>query len=130
MPNPTPPSAQSILAKIAAVPAEFSPDNRYRSAILNSTLAAWHSRQIAVAVDEQRRDRKTPPTERIPIPQIGFVEQHPFIHLYAEIQAAKRIDSAAVSRLVKRYPEVITYTVRIGYPTAFKTGFRSYIIKQ
>ena len=38
--------------------------------------------------------------------------------------------SAAVSRLVERYPEVITYTVRIGYPTAFKTGFRSYIVKR
>ena len=220
MPNPTSSSsAQSILAKIAAVPVEDAPDNRYRSAILDSTLAAWHSRQTGAATHEH----KPPPAERIPIPEIGFVEQRPFIHLYAEIQAAKRacadtrelewrldelvyalyglteaestaierslgmppktsrpsktadangqdivasrgqaiydekirqwaepkekgkfavidvfggdyeIDashSAAVSRLVERYPEVITYTVRIGYPTAFKTGFRSYIVKR
>ena len=225
MPNPTPPPAQSILAKIAAVPAESSPDNRYRSAILNSTLAAWHSHQTGAPAAEQRIQHKPPPAERIPIPQIGFVDQRPFIHLYAEIQAAKRahpvadtrelewqldelvyalygltdaestaierslglppktsrpsktteanrqdivasrgqaiydekirkwaepmdkgkfavidvyggdyeIDvshSAAVSRLVERYPEVITYTVRIGYPTAFKVGLRSYIVKQ
>ena len=223
MPNtPTPPSAQSILAKIAAVPAENAPDNRYRSAILDSTLAAWHSRQTGAATAEQRREHK-PSAERLPIPEIGFVEQCPFIHLYAEIQAAKRacadtrelewrldelvyalyglteaeataierslglppktsrpsktaeangqdivasrgqaiydekirkwaepkekgkfavidvyggdyeIDashSAAVNRLVERYPEVITYTVRIGYPTAFKMGLRSYIVKR
>ena len=220
MPNPTSsPSAQSILAKIAAVPADDAPDNRYRSAILDSTLAAWHSRQTGAATHEH----KPSPAERIPIPEIGFVEQRPFIHLYAEIQAAKRkaadtrelewrldelvyalyglteaeataierslglppktsrpsktaeangqdivasrgqaiydekirkwaepkekgkfavidvyggdyeIDashSAAVNRLVERYPEVITYTVRIGYPTAFKMGLRSYIVKQ
>ncbi len=223
MPNSTPPSAQSILAKIESIPAASSSDNRYRSAILDSTLAAWHSRQTDAAAAEQRCEHKPPPTERIPIPEIGFVEQRPFIHLYAEIQAAKRkaadtrelewrldelvyalyglteaestaierslgmppktsrpsktaeadgqdvvasrgqaiydekirkwaepkekgkfavidvyggdyeIDashSAAVSRLVERYPEVITYTVRIGYPTAFKTGLRSYIVKQ
>ncbi len=87
MPNPTSsPSAQSILAKIAAVPADDAPDNRYRSAILDSTLAAWHSRQTSAATHEH----KPPPAERIPIPEIGFVEQRPFIHLYAEIQAAKR----------------------------------------
>ena len=91
MPNPTSsPSAQSILAKIAAVPAASSTDNRYRSAILDSTLAAWHSRQIGASAAEQRREHKPPPAERIPIPEIGFVEQCPFIHLYAEIQAAKR----------------------------------------
>ena len=220
MPNPTSsPSAQSILAKIASIPAASSSDNRYRSAILDSTLAAWHSRQTGAAT----HGYKPPPAERIPIPEIGFVEQRPFIHLYAEIQAAKRacadtrelewrldelvyalyglteaestaierslgmppktsrpsktaeangqdivasrgqaiydekirkwaepkekgkfavidvyggdyeIDashSAAVNRLVERYPEVITYTVRIGYPTAFKMGLRSYIVKQ
>ena len=86
MPNPTPPSAQSILAKIASVPVENAPDNRYRSAILDSTLAAWHSRQIGASSAEH----KPPHAERIPIPEIGFVEQRPFIHLYAEIQAAKR----------------------------------------
>ena len=90
MPNPTPPSAQSILAKIAAVPAASSSDNRYRSAILDSTLAAWHSRQTGAPAAEQRSEHKPPPAERIPIPQIGFAEQRPFIHLYAEIQAAKR----------------------------------------
>ena len=74
MPNPPPPSAQSILAKIAAVPAASSTDNRYRSAILISTLAAWHSHQTGAPAAEQRRDRKPPPSERIPIPQIGFVE--------------------------------------------------------
>ena len=220
MPNLTSsPSAQSILAKIAAIPAASWTDDRCRSAILDSTLAAWHSRQTGAAT----RELKPPPPERIPIPEIGFVEQRPFIHLYAEIQAAKRaaadtrelqwrldelvyalyglteaestaierslgmppktsrpsktaeangqdivasrgqaiydekirkwaepkekgkfavidvfggdyeIDashSAAVSRLVERYPEVITYTVRIGYPTAFKMGLRSYIVKQ
>ena len=87
MPNPTSsPSAQSILAKIASVPVDDAPDNRYRSAILDSTLAAWHSRQTGAAAHEH----KPPPAERIPIPEIGFVEQRPFIHLYAEIQAAKR----------------------------------------
>ena len=87
MPNPTSsPSAQSILAKIAAVPVDDAPDNRYRSAILDSTLAAWHSRQAGAAA----HGYKMPPAERIPIPEIGFVEQRPFIHLYAEIQAAKR----------------------------------------
>ena len=222
MPNPTPPSAQSILAKIAAIPVASWTDDRCRSAILDSTLAAWHSRQTGAPTAEQRREHKPPSAERIPIPEIGFVEQRPFIHLYAEIQAAKRaaadtrelqwrldelvyalyglteaestaierslgmppktsrpstteangqdvvasrgqaiydekirkwaepkekgkfavidvyggdyeIDashSAAVSRLVERYPEVITYTVRIGYPTAFKMGLRSYIVKQ
>ena len=90
MPNPTPPSTQSILAKIAAVPAASSPDNRYRSAILDSTLAAWHSRQTGAPTAEQRREHKPPPADSIPIPEIGFVEQRPFIHLYAEIQAAKR----------------------------------------
>ena len=86
MVNPTSsPSAQSILAKIAAVPAASSTDNRYRSAILDSTLAAWHSRQTSAPAAEHK-----PPAERIPIPQIGFLEQRPFIHLYAEIQAAKR----------------------------------------
>ena len=91
MPNPTSsPSAQSILAKIAAIPVENAPDNRYRSAILDSTLAAWHSRQTGAATHEQRIEHKPPPAERIPIPEIGFVEQRPFIHLYAEIQAAKR----------------------------------------
>ena len=86
MPNPTPPSTQSILAKIAAVPVDDAPDNRYRSAILDSTLASWHSRQTGAPTAEH----KPPPAERIPIPEIGFVEQRPFIHLYAEIQAAKR----------------------------------------
>ncbi len=91
MPNPTSsPSAQSILAKIAAVPAASSLDNRYRSAILDSTLAAWHSRQTGAPTAELRREHKPPPAERIPIPEIGFAEQRPFIHLYAEIQAAKR----------------------------------------
>ena len=83
--NPTPPSAQSILAKIAAIPTASSLDNRYRSAIISSTLAAWHSSQTAAPTAEQRRQHKPPPDKRIPIPQIGFVEQCPFIHLYAEI---------------------------------------------
>ena len=91
MPNPTSsPSAQSILAKIAAVPAASWTDDRCRSAILDSTLAAWYSRQLGAAAHEQRSEHKPPPAERIPIPEIGFVEQRPFIHLYAEIQAAKR----------------------------------------
>ena len=87
--NSTPPSAQSILAKIAAVPAASWTDNRCRSAILDSTLAAWHSRQTGAPTHEH----KPPPAERIPIPEIGFVEQRPFIHLYAEIQAVKRADA-------------------------------------
>lgn len=33
--------------------------------------------------------------------------------------------AAAVSRLVKRRPEAITYTIRVGCPTAFKTGIRA-----
>ncbi len=41
-----------------------------------------------------RANRRTAPrtqtAARIPIPEIGFAEQCPFIHLYAEIQAAKR----------------------------------------
>ena len=90
MPNPTPPSAQSILAKIESIPVEDAPDNRYRSAILDSTLAAWHSRQTSEPTAEQRRDRKPPPAERIPIPKISRAEQRPFIRLVDEILAAKR----------------------------------------
>ena len=32
--------------------------------------------------------------------------------------------AAAVGRLKARRPGVITFTVRVGYPAAFKTGFR------
>ena len=88
MPNPTPPPAQSILAKIAAVPAESSLDNRYRSAILNSTLAAWHSSETAAPAPEQRSQHKPPPAERIPIPQISPAKQRPFIRLVDQILAA------------------------------------------
>ena len=112
MPNPTSsPSAQSILAKIVAVPVENAPDNRYRSAILDSTLAAWHSRQTGAAVHEQRSEHKPPPAERIPIPKIGFVEQRPFIHLYAEIQAAKRADSAAATRELEWRLDELVYAL-------------------
>ena len=109
--NPTLPSAQSILAKIAAVPAAPSPDNRYRSAILNSTLAAWHSRQLAAATYEQRLEHKPPPAERIPIPPIGFVVQRPFIHLYAETQAAKRAHPAADTRELEWRIDELVYAL-------------------
>ena len=111
MPNPTPPSAQSILAKIAAVPAASSPDNRYHSAILNSTLAAWHSRQTAAPTAEQRIQHKPPPAERIPIPQISPAEQRPFIRLYAEIQAAKRADPAADTRELEWQLDELVYAL-------------------
>ena len=111
MPNPTPPSAQSILAKIAAVPAASSPDNRYRSAILDSTLAAWHSRQTSEPTAEQCRDRKPPPAERIPIPKISRAEQRPFIHLYAEILAAKRADPAADTRELEWRLDELVYAL-------------------
>ena len=112
MPNPTSsPSAQSILAKIAAVPVDDAPDNRYRSAILDSTLAAWLSRQTGAPTDEQRREHKPPPAERIPIHEIGFVEQRPFIHLYAEIQAAKRADPAADTRELEWRLDELVYAL-------------------
>ena len=108
MPNPTSsPSAQSILAKIASVPAASSTDNRYRSAILNSTLAAWHSRQTGAPAAEH----KPPPADRIPIPEIGFAAQRPFIHLYAEIQAAKRAHSIADMRELEWQLDEIVYAL-------------------
>ena len=104
MPNPTSsPSTQSILAKIASVPAASWTDDRCRSAILDSTLAAWHSRQTGAATAEN----KSPAAERIPIPEIGFVEQRPFIHLYAEIQAAKRAAAADTRELEWRLDELV-----------------------
>ena len=114
MPNPTSsPSAQSILAKIAiaAVPAASSLDNRYRSAILDSTLAAWHSRQTGAATAEQRCEHKPPPAERIPIPKISRAEQRPFIHLYAEILAAKRADTAADTRELEWRLDELVYAL-------------------
>ena len=111
MPNPTPPSAQSILAKIAAVPAESSPDSRYRSAILNSTLAAWHSRQHGAPAAEQRRQPKPPPAERIPSPQMGPAKQRPFIHLVDQIQAAKRADPAADTRELEWQLDELVYAL-------------------
>ena len=107
MPNPTSPSTQSILAKIASVPAASWTDDRCRSAILDSTLAAWHSRQTGAATHEH----KPPPAERIPIPEIGFVEQRPFIHLYAEIQAAKRADPAADTRELEWRLDELVYAL-------------------
>ena len=87
MPNPTSsPSAQSILAKIAAVPAASWTDDRCRSAILESTLAAWHSHQTGAPTHEH----KPPPAERLPIPKISRAEQCPFIRLVDEILATKR----------------------------------------
>ena len=111
MPNPTSPSAQSILAKIAAVPAASSTDNRYRSAILDSTLAAWHSRQTGASAAEQHRDRKPPPAERIPIPKISRAEQRPFIRLVDEILAAKRADTAADTRELEWRLDDLVYTL-------------------
>ena len=93
-----PPSAQSILAKIAAVSAASSLDNRYRSAILNSTLAAWHSSETAAPAPEQHRQHKPPPAERIPIPQISLAEQRPLIRFVDQILAAKRAVPAADTR--------------------------------
>ena len=110
MPNPTPPSAQSILAKIAAVPADDAPDNRYRSAILDSTLAAWHSRQTGAATHEQRSEHK-PSAERIPIPEIGIAEQRPFIRLVDQILAAKRADPAADTRELEWRLDELVYAL-------------------
>ena len=108
MPNPTSsPSTQSVLAKIASVPAASWTDDRCRSAILDSTLAAWHSRQTDAAAHEH----KPPPAERIPIPEIGFAEQRPFIHLYAEIQAAKRADTAADTRELEWRLDELVYAL-------------------
>ena len=111
MPNPTSsPSAQSILAKIASVPVEDAPDNRYRSAILDSTLAAWHSRQTGAPIAEQPREHK-PSAEQLPIPKIGPAEQRPFIHLYAEIQAAKRACAAADTRELEWLLDELVYAL-------------------
>ena len=108
MPNPTSsPSTQSILAKIAAVSAASSSDNRYRSAILDSTLAAWHSRQTGAATHEH----KPSPAERIPIPQIGLAEQRPFIRLVDQILAAKRADTAADTRELEWRLDELVYAL-------------------
>ena len=34
-------------------------------------------------------------------------------------------DAAAIRRLLERHPGAVTYIVRIGHPTAYKTGFRA-----
>ena len=108
MPNPTSsPSAQSILAKIAAVPAASSPDNRYRSAILDSTLAAWHSRQTGAPTHEH----KPPPAERIPIPKISRAEQRPFIRLVDEILTAKRAATTAATRELEWRLDELVYAL-------------------
>ena len=112
MPNPTSsPSAQSILAKIAAVPVENAPDNRYRSAILDSTLAAWHSRQTGAATAEQRREHKPPPAERIPIPKISPAKQCPFTRLVDQILAVKRADTAADTRELEWRLDELVYAL-------------------
>ena len=50
------------------------------------------------------------------------------IDIYSEDYEIDPSHSAATRRLNARHPGVITYTVRIGYPTAYKMGLRSQVL--
>ena len=60
-------------------------------------------------------------------PRVEETERGKFavIDIYSEDYEIDTNHAAATRRLLDRRPGVITYTVRIGYPTTYKTGIRS-----
>ena len=60
-------------------------------------------------------------------PKVEGAERNKFavIDIYSEDYEIDSSHAAATRRLVARHPGAITYTVRIGYPTAYKTGLRA-----
>ena len=52
------------------------------------------------------------------------------IDVYSKDYEIDSNHTSAIRRLTARHPQAITYTVRIGYPTAFKMGIRSSFRKQ
>ena len=76
------------------------------------------SRVVALgkAIYEERIRHKVEGTER---------NKFAVIDIYSEDYEIDSSHADATRRLVARHPGAITYTVRIGHPTAYKTGLRS-----
>ena len=80
------------------------------------------SRVVALgkAIYEERIRHKVEGTER---------NKFAVIDIYSEDYEIDSSHADATRRLVARHPGAITYTVRIGHPTAYKTGLRSRVLK-